>query len=163
MIVIALGANLPSRAGSPRDTLRSALTELSERGVSISLISPFYATPAWPDPTDPPFVNATAKIETKLSPAKLLALLHATETSFGRQRAKKNDPRTLDLDLIDFDGRVERGPPILPHPRLNERGFVLIPFADIAPDWRHPLTGRSISELIGALSAKEREIERLKA
>ena len=73
----------------------------------------------------------------------------------------KNAPRTLDLDLIDYDGRVENGPPVLPHPRLKERAFVLVPVADIAPNWRHPATGQSISELIAALAAGEREIRRL--
>jgi 2-amino-4-hydroxy-6-hydroxymethyldihydropteridine diphosphokinase len=161
MIVIALGANLPSRAGAPRDTLKAALTELAAQGVSVSAISSYYVTKAWPDPADPPFVNAVACVDTKLSPAELMALLHATEESFGRQRTKKNAPRTLDLDLIDYDGRVEKGPPVLPHPRLKERAFVLVPVADIAPNWRHPATGQSISELIGALAAGEREIRRL--
>ncbi|MGZ5924871.1 MAG: 2-amino-4-hydroxy-6-hydroxymethyldihydropteridine diphosphokinase [Rhizomicrobium sp.] len=162
MIVIALGANLPSRAGEPRDTLKAALTELSVRGVRIASVSSYYVTKAWPDPADPPFVNAVARIETKFSPAELMALLHRTETSFGRQRTKKNAPRTLDLDLIDYDGRVQEGPPVLPHPRLADRAFVLVPLADIAPDWRHPATGRPISELIAALPTEEREIETLK-
>jgi 2-amino-4-hydroxy-6-hydroxymethyldihydropteridine diphosphokinase len=162
MIVIALGANLPSRAGEPRDTLKAALTELSAHDVRIASVSSYYVTKAWPDPADPPFVNAVARIETKLSPAELMALLHRTETGFGRQRTKKNAPRTLDLDLIDYDGRVETGPPVLPHPRLADRAFVLVPLADIAPDWRHPATGRPISELIAALPAEESEIETLK-
>jgi 2-amino-4-hydroxy-6-hydroxymethyldihydropteridine diphosphokinase len=161
MIVIALGANLPSRAGAPRDTLKSALTELSERGVRVASVSSFYATKAWPDVDDPTFVNAVARIETRLSPSELMALLHATEGSFGRQRTKKNAPRSLDLDLIDYDGRIERGPPVLPHPRLSERAFVLVPLADIVPTWRHPVTGESVGELIAALPPAEREIEKL--
>ncbi len=90
-----------------------------------------------------------------------MALLHRTETSFGRQRAKKNAPRTLDLDLIDYDGRVEEGPPVLPHPRLADRAFVLVPLADIAPDWRHPKSGQSIAELIAVLPPEARDIEKL--
>ena len=160
MIVIALGANLPSRAGSPRDTLKAALTELTAHGVHVSTVSSYYVTKAWPDPADPPFVNAVARIDTKLAPAELMALLHATEESFGRQRTKRNAPRTLDLDLIDYDGRVESGPPVLPHPRLGDRAFVLVPLADIAPDWRHPVTKVPLSRLIAALPRAEQEIER---
>jgi 2-amino-4-hydroxy-6-hydroxymethyldihydropteridine diphosphokinase len=87
--------------------------------------------------------------------------LHQVETSFGRRRAAKNAPRTLDLDLLDYDGRVEAGPPTLPHPRLGERAFVLFPLADVAPEWRHPASGLTVRELISALPASARDVERL--
>ena len=161
MIVIALGANLPSRAGAPRETLNSALAELSQNGIRTVAVSSFYATRAWPNPSDPPFVNAVAQIETSLLPAELMSILHQTETSFGRKRATKNAPRTLDLDLIDYDGRIEAGPPELPHPRLSQRAFVLVPLADIAPSWPHPKTGQTVSELLAALPAGARDVERL--
>ena len=161
MIVIALGANLPSRAGAPRETLKAALAELSQNGIHTVAASSFYATKSWPNPCEPPFINAVAQIETTLSPPELLHLLHRTESDFGRKRTVKNAPRTLDLDLLDYDGRIEAGPPKLPHPRLSERAFVLIPLADIAPGWRHPETGQTVSELIAALAAEAREIERL--
>jgi len=86
-----------------------------------------------------------------LSPAALLNALHAVETEFGRNRGAPNAPRTLDLDLLDYDERVEEGPPQLPHPRMETRAFVLIPLRDVAPDWRHPVSGRPLSELIAAL------------
>src|SRR5207247_11453110 len=130
----------------PRDTLDAALRELSLHGVRIADVSSHYVTKAWPDPSDPPFVNAAARIETNLAPRELMTLLHETEEMFGRVRAQKNAPRTLDLDLIDYDGRVEPGPPQLPHPRLQDRAFVLVPLADIAPGWRHPANGRTVSE-----------------
>jgi 2-amino-4-hydroxy-6-hydroxymethyldihydropteridine diphosphokinase len=86
---------------------------------------------------------------------ELLNLLHAVETSFGRTRSSvpeiRNAPRTLDLDLIDFDGLVQEGPPVLPHPRMAARGFVLLPLRDIAPGWRHPESGRTLDALIDAL------------
>jgi 2-amino-4-hydroxy-6-hydroxymethyldihydropteridine diphosphokinase len=151
MISIALGANLPSPAGAPRDTLLAALATLAENGVDIEAVSPFYATPAWPDPRDPTFVNAAALVETQLSPRALMDLLHEVETHFGRKRSAKNAPRTLDLDLLDYRGRVEEGPPVLPHPRMAERAFVLVPLADIAPQWRHPASGREIAALIAGL------------
>jgi 2-amino-4-hydroxy-6-hydroxymethyldihydropteridine diphosphokinase len=84
-------------------------------------------------------------------------ILHRIESDYGRTRsAKRNAPRTLDLDLIDYDGRVEEGPPLLPHPRLADRAFVLIPLSDIAPDWRHPVTGHSVTELVAALREESR-------
>ncbi len=73
------------------------------------------------------------------------------ETSFGRKRSIKNAPRTLDLDLIDYDGRVEEGPPVLPHPAMESRAFVLVPLAEAAPGWRHPVSGETVEDLIATL------------
>jgi 2-amino-4-hydroxy-6-hydroxymethyldihydropteridine diphosphokinase len=164
MIYIALGANLPSAAGPPEKGLHAALDVLSEAGVEIAARSAFFRSPAWPNPSDPPFVNAVAKITTLLSPRDLLYLLHAVETSFGRRRPadpdRRNAPRTLDLDLIDYDGLVQLGPPTLPHPRVAGRSFVLVPLQEIAPDWRHPESGTSIDDLIAALGA-EAEVPRV--
>jgi len=156
VILIALGANLPSDAGTPEQTLRASLRMLSQNGVVPVSLSRIYATPAWPDPADPPFVNAVAAVETALTPAALMAELARTETAFGRVRTARNAPRTLDLDLIDYHGRAEDGPPILPHPRVAERAFVLMPLADVAPNWRHPVSGIGIGELIAALPEAER-------
>src|SRR5258705_3596227 len=133
MILIALGANLPSRAGGPADTLRAAIASLGARGITVESQSGFYLSPAWPDPTDPAFVNAVVRVKTALTPAELLRLMHEIEDSFGRERGARNAPRVLDLDLIDYDGRVEQGLPELPHPRAASRGFVLIPLRDVAP------------------------------
>jgi 2-amino-4-hydroxy-6-hydroxymethyldihydropteridine diphosphokinase len=151
MIVIGLGANLPSRAGSPRETLLAALDALADSGVGICAVSPFYETAAWPDPNDPAYINAVAIVTTELSPAALMETLQKTERAFGRERSTKNAPRTLDLDVIDYNGRVEEGPPTLPHPGVPHRGFVLIPLADIAPEWRHPVTGEKVEQLIASL------------
>jgi 2-amino-4-hydroxy-6-hydroxymethyldihydropteridine diphosphokinase len=151
VILIALGANLPSPAGKPADTLNAALAAFAGRSITIEKQSGFYRSAAWPNPNDPPFINAVAAVRTALSPAALLAALHEVEASFGRKRGVVNAPRTLDLDILDYDGRVEQGPPVLPHPRLEVRPFVLLPLRDVAPDWRHPVSGRSISELIAAL------------
>lgn len=157
MILIALGANLPSQSGAPADTLHAALGLLCDNDVRLGQVSRFYRTPAWPDPADPPFINAVARIETARDPAALMDLLHRIEGRFGRARAAKNAPRTLDLDLVDYQGLIQAGPPQLPHPRLEVRGFVLIPLRDVAPGWRHPRSGRSVTELIAALPSAERD------
>ena len=154
-VLIALGANLPSRAGPPEDTIRAALAELGERHVSVRCTSSLYRTPAWPDPGDPAYVNAVVRAETTLSPRELLRVLHETETAFGRSRSARNAPRTLDLDLIDFDAIVDTGPPELPHPRAAARAFVLVPLAEVAPEWRHPVTGETVAALIAGLPPDE--------
>jgi 2-amino-4-hydroxy-6-hydroxymethyldihydropteridine diphosphokinase len=151
MILIALGANLPSAAGGPEETLRAALASLRARGITVERQSGFYVSEAWPDPSDPPFINAVAAVRTSLPPTDLLRLLHEVEAEFGRKRGPRNAPRSLDLDLIDYDSRVEQGEPELPHPRIKSRAFVLVPLREIAPDWRHPVTGRAVTELIADL------------
>jgi 2-amino-4-hydroxy-6-hydroxymethyldihydropteridine diphosphokinase len=160
MILIGFGANLPSSAGAPDATLHAALAELAAKGIAIVTVSPFYRSPAWPDPLDPAYVNAVANIETELNPRELMARLHETETAFGRMRSARNAPRTLDLDLLDYQGLVDDGPPTLPHPRAAARNFVLIPLRDVAPRWKHPATGKGIDALIAALSEEERSLPR---
>lgn len=151
MILIALGANLPSPAGSPEDTLRAALASLVGRGITVERQSGFYVSEAWPNPLDPPFVNAVAILRTSLSPADLLHVMQEVEAEFGRKRSARNAPRTLDLDIIDYDHRIEHGDPELPHPRMESRAFVLVPLREIAPDWRHPESGLTVDDLIAAL------------
>jgi len=155
VILIALGANLPSPAGPPTATLRAALARLEERGVKILSVSSFYETPAWPDPAQPAFVNAVAAVESTLQPVELLTLLHGVETDFGRLRSAPNAPRTLDIDLLDYDGKRMADGVMLPHPRMAERSFVLVPLAQVAPNWRHPVTGEAVRDLLIRLSDRE--------
>ena len=149
-IFIALGANIAGPAGPPLATLQAALAALENRGVAVLSVSAFYETRAWPNPADPPFINAVAKVRTDLQPLALLTLLHEVETNLGRKRSVPNAPRTLDLDLIDYAGRVEDGAVLLPHPRLAARRFVLEPLAEIAPAWRHPVSGLPVDQLLAA-------------
>src|SRR6478609_1867268 len=156
MILTDLGANLPSDLGPPADTLKRALGELERHDVEIRRISRFYETPAWPDPADPAFVNAVAVVQTRLQPVELLMVLHGVETALGRLRSAPNAPRTLDIDLLDYQGRVMTMPEIaLPHPRMAARSFVLVPLHDVAPDWRHPVTGQGLPELLAALPDRD--------
>ena len=154
--IIAFGANLPSRAGSPERTIRAALVELERAGLVFERVSKLYASPAWPDPTEPRFVNAVARVRTNLAPIRLLELLHETETAFGRTRSVRNAPRTLDLDIVDYGSRVEEGPPTLPHERLAVRPFVLVPLAEIDPRWRHPVTRETVVAMLTALPQSDR-------
>jgi 2-amino-4-hydroxy-6-hydroxymethyldihydropteridine diphosphokinase len=151
VILIALGANLPSPAGPPAATFRAALARLEEQGVKIQSVSSFYETPAWPDPEQPAYINAVAAVETTFQPVELLTLLHGVETEFGRLRSAPNAARSLDLDLLDHDGTVMTGGVTLPHPRIGLRSFVLVPLAEVAPDWRHPVTGEGVEELLARL------------
>jgi len=157
MILIAFGGNLSSHVGMPADTMRAALVELSRNGIEQLAVSRFFATPAWPDASEPSFVNGVSSVRTELPPSALLEKLHGIERLFGRERNCKNAPRTLDLDILDYDSGVQAGPPQLPHPRLESRAFVLIPMRDVAPDWRHPVSGTSLDDLIAALPAADRE------
>ena len=150
-VLIALGANIPSAAGVPAQTFKAALAALVQAGLERTALSPFYETAAWPDPSDPPFLNAVAGFKTRLQPFALLTLLHEVETRFGRKRSVANAPRSLDLDLLDYDGLVEEGALTLPHPRLSQRRFVLEPLAAVAPGWRHPVSGETVEAMLQAL------------
>lgn len=148
---IGVGSNLGNRdrlIASAVDRLRSA------PGVVSVLLSPLHETdPVGGLPGQPPFLNAAARVETTLSPQRLLQLLLSIESELGRERRERWGPRTIDLDLLLYGDEVIDTPElILPHPRLHERRFVLEPLAEIAPDVTHPVMHRSIKNLLGELS-----------
>jgi 2-amino-4-hydroxy-6-hydroxymethyldihydropteridine diphosphokinase len=158
-IFIGAGANLPhERYGSPRQTLEAAFVELGRRGVRMVGVSPWYRTAPVPASDQPWFENAVVEVASALSADALLAELHAVEAAFGRARTVPNAARPIDLDLLDYRGEIAPGGPgkaTLPHPRMVGRAFVLRPLADLAPDWRHPVTGQVIRDLLAALPADQ--------
>ena len=152
LILIGLGANLPSRFGSPVQTLQAALDRLGAAGVTPLKRSRFWRSRPVPVSDQPWFVNAVAAVGTALTPQALLALLHSVEAEFGRVRGERNAPRLLDLDLLAYGRLVSsESAAELPHPRMAERAFVLLPLAEIAGGWRHPASGAELAALIAAL------------
>jgi 2-amino-4-hydroxy-6-hydroxymethyldihydropteridine diphosphokinase len=154
MILIGLGANLPSPRGSPATTLEAALDALQGVGVAVVARSRLYRSAPVPVSDQPWYINAVAAVKSGRSPRDLLAQLHQVEATFGRERRRLNDPRTLDLDLLAYDDLVSPGgdgEPTLPHPRMHVRAFVLLPLSEIVPGWRHPVLHRTVEDLIAAL------------
>jgi 2-amino-4-hydroxy-6-hydroxymethyldihydropteridine diphosphokinase len=154
MIFVALGANLPSLAyGRPSSTLAAALDMLDEHRVRVIRRSRWYETAPVPMSDQPWYVNGVAEVATDLLPGALLQALHAVEARLGRVRGTVNAARIIDLDLLAYGGRIATDWPVLPHPRLHERAFVLQPLRDIAPDWRHPVSGLGINAMLARLES----------
>ena len=160
MLIIALGANLPSpEFGSPVETLEAAITSMQDAGLTIAARSPWYESEPVPPSDQPNFINGVVAVETDQAPDQLLATLHGIEMAFGRVRQERNEARVLDLDLIDHDGLVRDDDQItLPHPRMHLRTFVLCPLADIAPGWTHPVLQLSVDELLENLGPEARPV-----
>jgi len=164
MILIGIGANLPSkRFGSAIETCSHALDLLNNHpDISVIENSRWFESAPVPQSDQPWFINGVASLKTSLSATELLDALHEIEIQCGRERedgvGEKNAPRVLDLDLLDFNGALSANgqkTPVLPHPRMDTRAFVLLPMADIAPDWCHPRTKQTLDELIKALGTDQ--------
>lgn len=172
MALIAIGANLPFADNPPVQTVKEAIFRLSERGLALAGVSRLYTTPCFPKGAGPDYVNAALIGAWEGNAAELLGLLHAVESEFLRTRDVRWGMRTLDLDLLALGDQVLPNPEvwaawrdlplaaqmtrtpdelILPHPRLQDRPFVLVPLMDIAPDWIHPVTRQSVAEMTAAL------------
>jgi 2-amino-4-hydroxy-6-hydroxymethyldihydropteridine diphosphokinase len=150
-VVIALGGNLAPAGGSLQEALDQALSSLPAAGAQVLARSRWWRSAAWPDPTQPAYLNGIALVRTELGPRALLEALLDTEAGLGRRRGAANAPRTVDLDLIAYGRRVIDEPGlVLPHPRAADRLFVMGPLAEIAPDWRHPVLEKTAAELAAA-------------
>jgi 2-amino-4-hydroxy-6-hydroxymethyldihydropteridine diphosphokinase len=148
LVVIGLGSNLAGSYPSREALLEAALAALANLGIKIRARSSWWSSAAWPDPARPEYLNAVALVETGATPRALLRLLMEVERDFSRRRDERHADRTLDLDLIAYGrGRLDDPDLILPHPRARERGFVMGPLAQIAPAWRHPVTGETARAL----------------
>ena len=157
-IFIGVGANLASALyDSPLETCRAALREVEKSGVRVLSRSRFFESAPVPVSDQPWYVNAVAEIASSFSAEDTLAILHGIEDRFGRVRRVRNEARVLDLDLLAFGNTVSErdGGLVLPHPRMHQRAFVLLPLLDIAADWRHPVTGMLVTEMIAALPADQ--------
>lgn len=168
-VLVALGSNVKSHAGTPVETLIAAIEALSTSELEVERISRIFTTPAVPKGSGPDFANAVLSAKTTLPAPEVLGLLHRIEAQFSRERPQRWGPRTLDLDLLAFgqdvhpdagtfahwaqlspDTQHSVAPDtlIVPHPRLHERGFVLLPMMDIAPTWCHPVLGKTTQQMV---------------
>ncbi len=175
--LICLGSNEESAWGDAMATVQKAMLKVGALSELPAKSSGLYETPAFPAGAGPDFVNAAMTIFTTLSPLALLEHLHRIEAAAGRQRVKRWGQRTLDLDLIAVGGEIlpdaetyaywrdlslqdqlveTPSQLILPHPRMQDRAFVLVPLCDVAPDWRHPVLGRSVAQICADLPSAAR-------
>ena len=173
-VLVALGSNLSENLAESLDVVERAIEILSLDSIKISNKSQIYQTPAFPVGSGPDFINCVLAAETNLSPEELLNEFHEIEANLGRVRDKRWGQRMIDIDLLSYEGlikpnadivkswilmalsdQMKRTPEhlILPHPRIQDRGFVLVPMADVAPHWRHPVLGKTTLEMRDVLPA----------
>ncbi|WP_084657651.1 2-amino-4-hydroxy-6-hydroxymethyldihydropteridine diphosphokinase [Natronohydrobacter thiooxidans] len=176
LVLLALGGNLKGQMDSPIAQIDAAIAEISAADLGLASISRYWRTPAFPPGSGPDFVNAAVACRSALPPSEILARLHQIEEQAGRARGARWAPRVIDIDLLAVGDLVLPDPErynhwrtlpaeaqrihtpetlILPHPRLQDRAFVLVPLADIAPDWRHPVLGKSVTQMLAGLPAAD--------
>ena len=163
MIHLNIGSNLDSKKRTRFDNISIAISLLIDSKIKVKKISNFYETPSYPNNSFPKFLNVGLSIEYANNYLKLFKIIKQIEIKLGRIRTKKNEPRLIDIDIIDFKGEIKKTKElILPHPRCHLRNFVLYPILQIDPDWFHPILKKNAQYLINNISQKSRiEITRL--
>ena len=162
MLLLGLGSNLPSSFGDRFENLNLAISYLETYQIKIINRSSFYETPSYPDIKNPKFINLVVDVSTYLLPEDLASVLIFVEEKLERKRIKKNEPRTCDIDIIDYNGKVMEFTYKnlifkVPHEKLIYRNFVLFPLQEVAPKWAHPKTKDSIDVLINKLSNEDKK------
>ena len=153
-VYLAIGSNL----GNKINNIETTKFELEKYKIKILQSSSNYISNSWPDPLMPNYINIIVKIKTSLSPLNLLSICNLIESKMGRARSKKNAPRTCDIDIIDYGKKIlgkKNSKLILPHPRLSERNFVLLPLFEVDKSWKHPKSKINIVNLIKSLPIKD--------
>ena len=161
MIFLGLGSNLPSKYGDSFTNIKLAISSLESYGIKVIKKSSFYETPSYPDRENPKFINVIILVETNLPPVDLLSVLIFIEEKLERKRFKKNDPRTCDIDIIDYNNQIlnlkyNNSDFTVPHKELTSRIFVLLPLQEISPNWKHPKTKETINNLIKKLKEEDK-------
>ncbi len=151
MVYIGIGSNLGNRINN----IIKAKYYLNLNGVNITKSSNYYETLSWPDPNKPKFINIVVQSNTKISPQKFLLIFKSIEKKLGRKKNVKNSPRTCDIDLISYDQKILDKDITLPHERMHERNFVLIPLFELNKNWSHPKTNLNIKKLIFSLPIED--------
>jgi 2-amino-4-hydroxy-6-hydroxymethyldihydropteridine diphosphokinase len=166
MIFLGIGSNLSSSFGDRFKNIDLAISFLETYKINIIKKSSFYETFSYPKKSNPKFINSVIAVETKLPPVDLMSVLIFVEEKLERKRSKKNDPRTCDLDIIDYNYQIMNFKYrdlelTLPHKEMTNRNFVLYPLREIYPNWIHPLTKKNINFLIKDLKTSNNEITKL--
>jgi len=166
MIYIGIGSNLTSSFGNRFKNIELAISFLQEEKIKLIKKSSFYETFSYPNKKDPKFINIVISVESNLSPHDLMSILIGIEKKLERKRNKKNDPRTCDLDIIDYKRKImnfkfSNIELTLPHKEVSNRNFVLYPLKEISPNWSHPVTKKNIDVLIKDLKSSNNEITKL--
>ena len=163
MIYLNIGSNLPSEKGGRKTNILEAINYLKKLDLNLIKVSSFYETPSYPNNSDPKFINLCIKFESNLKASKLLNEIKKIEKKLGRTRSMKNEPRTCDIDIIDFNGEIIKNDELVaPHPRLHVRNFVIYPLKEIEPNWFHPVFNKNIDSFFQELDKNSHnEITRL--
>ena len=162
MILLGIGSNLSSKIGDRFTNINLSISILESKFIKILKRSSFYETPSYPNKKDPKFINVVIKVSTNLSIEDFIAALISTEEKLERKRNLKNEPRTCDIDILDYNGKInnfnfKNQTFNVPHKKLNFRNFVLYPLYEIEPNWKHPKSKEKVSSLIENLTEENRK------